>query len=342
MAEHLITFIENLKSNPKVSTFNEAQIKNAVVLPILRRLGWDIENPEEVFPEYSVEARRVDYAIRLRNSNYIFLEVKNPAQDLDNHQEQLLDYSFRQGVELATLTNGMTWLFYLPMKKGDWKTRKFYTIDIIQQDSNDVISKFIDLLSRDNVQSGKAVQHAESIYKGRQKKKAIEDTLPEAWNKIIAEPDTLLIDLIAEITERLCGFKPVSEEVKKFLGNHEPQFLISPEQPEPPGQIRRLPTPIPPSRKISQDDLIPIIVEVLHKRGGKARKEEVEQEIYHMFRETFQQPWYQEKVAQGIPRWQHNLAWAKERAKKRGLIKWPEESGRGYWELTPGAIKRTL
>jgi len=113
MTEQLITFIENIKSNPKVSTFNEAQIKNAVVLPILRRLGWDIENPEEVFPEYSVEARRIDYALRLKNSNHIFLEAKNPGQDLsnDNHQEQLLDYSFHQGVELATLTNGMTWLF---------------------------------------------------------------------------------------------------------------------------------------------------------------------------------------------------------------------------------------
>ena len=135
-------------------------VKVLIVLPILRRLGWDTENSEEVFPEYSVEAKRVDFALRLKNSNYFFLEVKNPGQDVENHQEQLLNYSFRQGVELATLTNGMTWLFYLPMKKGDWKARKFYTIDIIQQDSNDVVSKFIDLLSRDNVQSGKAVQHA--------------------------------------------------------------------------------------------------------------------------------------------------------------------------------------
>ncbi|GAI53783.1 unnamed protein product, partial [marine sediment metagenome] len=46
-----------------------------------------------------------------------------------------------------------------------------------------------------------------------------------------------------------------------------------------------------------------------------------------------QQPYYQELVSNGVPRWQHNLAWAKERAKKKGLIKPPDESGRGYWEL---------
>jgi len=86
-------------------------------------------------------------------------------------------------------------------------------------------------------------------------------------------------------------------------------------------------------------ELIPHIVDVLRKHGGRARKDEVEKEIYQMFRETFQQSWYQETVAGGIPRWQHNLAWAKERAKKKGLIKKPEESGRGYWELTSNAMK---
>lgn len=52
-----------------------------------------------------------------------------------------------------------------------------------------------------------------------------------------------------------------------------------------------------------------------------------------MLYETFNQPWYQETVSGGIPGWQRNLAWAKERAKHKGLIKRPEDSGRGYWEL---------
>lgn len=48
--------------------------------------------------------------------------------------------------------------------------RKFYTIDLIQQESHDVSQKFIDLLSRNSVQTGRALQNAESIYRGRQKK----------------------------------------------------------------------------------------------------------------------------------------------------------------------------
>lgn len=47
---------------------NEAQIKMAVVLPILRTLDWDDANPEEFVPEYSVELQdgthgSVDYAL---------------------------------------------------------------------------------------------------------------------------------------------------------------------------------------------------------------------------------------------------------------------------------------
>lgn len=339
MIEQLTAFIESLKANPKVSIYDEAATKQAIILPLLHLLGWDTYNIDEVTPEFSVENRRVDYSLRLNNSNEFFIEVKKTGEDLEGYQEQLLDYSFRQGVELATLTNGITWWFYLPTKKGDWKARKFYTIDIIQQESIDIASKFVDLLSKNSVQSGKAVQHAESIYKGQMKKKTIDDTLSEAWNNIITESDTLLIDLIAETTEKICGFKPDTEQVKLFLEYHEAEFLISPEPLEELKPPKRSPTPVPPANKISQDDLIPYIVDVLRKRGGRARKDEVEQEIYQMFHETFQQPWYQETVAGGIPRWQHNLAWAKERAKKKGLIKRPEESGRGYWELTVNAMK---
>ena len=37
---------------------NEEQIKMAVILPILRALDWDHDNPEEFVPEYGSAARR--------------------------------------------------------------------------------------------------------------------------------------------------------------------------------------------------------------------------------------------------------------------------------------------
>jgi predicted type IV restriction endonuclease len=42
---------------------NESAIREAVVLPLLRELGWDTQNPQQVFREFPVEAKRVDYAL---------------------------------------------------------------------------------------------------------------------------------------------------------------------------------------------------------------------------------------------------------------------------------------
>jgi len=342
MIERLIAFLESVKNNTKAQLFDEAATKQAIILPLLHLLGWNTYNIDEVTPEFTVENKRVDYSLRLNNTNEVFLEVKKAGEDLEKYQEQLLDYSFRQGVELAILTNGMTFWFYLPTKKGDWKARKFYTIDIIQQEIPDVAQKFIDLLSKANVQTGKALQHAESIYKGKQRKKIIEETLPEAWNKLISEPDSLLVELISETIEKLCGLKPENQEIIHFLKIYEGRFILSPvEEIQITNPPRITSPPISPGKRISQDELIPHIIKVLQKHGGRARKDQVEKEIYQMFKDIFKEPYYQETVSIGVPRWQHNIAWAKERAKKRGLIKRPEESGRGFWELTEKGMKMT-
>src|SRR3989344_4368851 len=114
MSEQLKVFIENLKTNPRVVTFDEAATKQAIILPVLHLLGWNTYNIDEVSPEFSVEGGKVDYSLRDNNSNKVFLEIKKTSEDLEKHEEQLLFYSFRQGVKLASLTNGMTWWFYLP------------------------------------------------------------------------------------------------------------------------------------------------------------------------------------------------------------------------------------
>jgi predicted type IV restriction endonuclease len=161
--EKLIAFIENLKTNRNIGSFDEAATKQAIILPILQMLGWNIFDIDEVMPELSTGNGRVDYSLKLDGSNKVFIEAKNTSEDLERHEEQLLDYSFREGVEIAALTNGTTWWFYLPTQKGDWKERKFFTIDLIQQDSRDASSKFTDLLLKTKVMSGAALENAECI-----------------------------------------------------------------------------------------------------------------------------------------------------------------------------------
>jgi len=218
MEENLLELIENFKRNKGLfEKYNEASIKNAVILRVLKVLGWDPFNPKEVYPEYSIRDNRVDYALRHNDKNVVFIEVKKASEDLGKYQEQLLKYAFQEGVKLAILTNGISWWFYLPLREGSWEQRKFYTIEIYDQESNKIVKSFVDFLSKDNIISGKAIDNAENIYKSKQRKSLIEETLPKAWQKIITEPDDILVELIAETTERLCGYKPENDTVEQFL-----------------------------------------------------------------------------------------------------------------------------
>ncbi|MCB1025327.1 MAG: restriction endonuclease subunit R, partial [Acidobacteria bacterium] len=133
MNEKLATLFNKIRTDGGLLTVSEAQTSQGIVLPILHNLGWNIFDTSEVVPEYSVGGKRVDFALQIDTADKVFLEIKKTSEDLEKHQEQLVYYSFQQGVRLAILTNGVTWWFYLPLEEGSWEHRKFFTIDLMEQ-----------------------------------------------------------------------------------------------------------------------------------------------------------------------------------------------------------------
>jgi predicted type IV restriction endonuclease len=230
MKEELLELIKEIQSERKMISYDEAATKRGVILPILQCLGWNPFNIDEVHPEYAVEKRKVDYALKHGDSKKVFIEVKKVGEDLENHQEQLLNYSFKEGIKLAILTNGITWWFYLPLLEGSWEQRKFYTIEVYDQDAEDITKKFFDFLSKQNVITGKSIENAERIYTSKQKKDLIRKTLPEAWSILLGEADENLIELIAETTEKLCGYKPDHLTVESFLVSYAEDLGVTPQK----------------------------------------------------------------------------------------------------------------
>jgi len=337
MKEKLTIFIENIRIDRRIMSFDEAATKQAVILRLLSILGWDTFNIEEVKPEYSVGGRSVDYSLRIANVNKVFLEVKRIGEDLEKHQEQLLNYSFQEGVKLATLTNGITWWLYLPLYEGSWEQRRFYTIDILQQESDEVTSKFIDFLSKDNIATEKAIQNAEVIYKSRKKQTIIKNALPEAWNKIIFEDDELVIDLISDTTEKLCGYKPDSRVVKQFLSEYKDQLFISkpsivkplPPKAKPPTDKR--PRTTKGERTPRQEFRVPIL-EALIELAGKTKVDEILKKVEIKMKEVLKPVDY-EKLPSGVMiRWQNTAQWERYVMVQDGLLR--SDSPKGIWEIT--------
>ena len=226
MKRQILSFIEELKSNKKLSTFDEASTKQAVVLRLLSFLGWDIFDVAEVYPNYAVGTEKVSYALRTGNTNKIFIEVKRVHKKLDNYQRRLVNLGTRNSVNMAVLTNGITWWFYLIAASGSWKKKWFYTIDILEQKPDAFVSQLINLLGKDKVTKGQSLKAAKSLFQEKRAKLAA-DFLPEAWNQVLSQPNKIFVELLSETTEKLCRYKVDTKSVEKFLHKHLDQWLIN-------------------------------------------------------------------------------------------------------------------
>ena len=102
-----------------------------IVLPVLGNLGWDIYNPEYVYPQYPLERLKVDYGLKISRGKQeglrCIIEVK--AEGNLDADHQLFQYAFLAGAPLAVLTDGKHWRFYLPMVPGKFEERLVRTLD---------------------------------------------------------------------------------------------------------------------------------------------------------------------------------------------------------------------
>lgn len=148
----------------------------------------------------------------------MFIEVKGPGETLDDRAaQQLLDYAFAGGVPLAVLTNGVIWSLYLPLSEGPWTDRRFFTVDLRQQDPDVAAENLIRFLGRESVSSGDAKRSAEELRTSTARAAVVRRTLPLAWRELLGEPDELLVDLLKDRIARLAGHEADDATIKEFL-----------------------------------------------------------------------------------------------------------------------------
>lgn len=195
---------------------NEAAVSNGVVMRLLQALGWPVFDSRIVWPQYTVEGRRVDFALCHKDKPDIFIEVKQVGQG-EGADRQLFEYAFHSGIPMAVLTDGEAWHFYLPAERGHYEERRVYMLNILERSVDECAEIFNRYLAYQAVCSGKSIQAARNDYQDVARKRDIEGNLPVAWQKLLEEQDALLIELIADKVEGLCGFKPDLDAVTDFL-----------------------------------------------------------------------------------------------------------------------------
>src|SRR5215212_9352688 len=196
---------------------NEATVSQGIVQRLINTLGWPVYNTEIVAPEYSLGTRRADYALcHPPREPVILIEVKQVGQS-KGADRQLFEYAFHKGVPMAILTDGQEWNFFLPTEQGDYSERQLYKLDILEREPQEAESSLKRYLEYEAVRSGQAIEAARKDYRNAARKRQAQRTLPDAWTKLIESEDELLLELLSDKVEDLCGVKPDPDAVAAFL-----------------------------------------------------------------------------------------------------------------------------
>jgi hypothetical protein len=222
---------------------NERAVSTSIVVPILRELGWDDSDPTIVKPEYATGKGRVDYALAPRaGSPAVFVEVKGVGKS-GEADRQLFEYAFHEGAQIAVLTDGRIWSFYLPGQFGSYDERRVFQLDLLERDEAEAELRFTRYLARGRIQSGSALSDASADYHDQAARRRAAEKLPQAWMDMLRGPDAELVRLLQDHVEGLSGHRPSDEAVASFLSSQSPGSVMLPKGGTPPSR-RNSPTPV--------------------------------------------------------------------------------------------------
>lgn len=128
----------------KESLQTEESVKNALVMPFIQALGYDVFNPFEVIPEFTCDigtkkGEKIDYAVQKDGNPIILIECKHWAQDLTLHDNQLLRYFHVSTAKFGILTNGIVYRFYTDLEhENKMDERPFLEINMLDVRDNQV------------------------------------------------------------------------------------------------------------------------------------------------------------------------------------------------------------
>lgn len=189
-------FIEKLQSlstkTEKLCSMlqTEEATKNALVMPFINLLGYDIFDPTEVIPEYVADVgikkgEKVDYAIVREGKIIILFECKHCGGDLNiKHASQLFRYFAVTDARIAVLTNGITYKFFTDLEAPNKMDEKpFFEFDIT--DINEITITELKKMTKESFNIDEIVAGAGELKYTRQIKRLIGEQIEKPSDEIV-------------------------------------------------------------------------------------------------------------------------------------------------------------
>jgi hypothetical protein len=155
--EILLKLIEKLRDriqrHSSALRQNEMLTRYVLVDSLLRELGWDTEDPEQVRPEYRSGSGSSDYALISGAKAVMMIEAKKLDESLQGGLQQAIQYCLTEGTPYFAVTDGRRWEIYETHKAVPLAQKQVASFDLGAEALADVVLKIISLW-RPSVETG--------------------------------------------------------------------------------------------------------------------------------------------------------------------------------------------
>ncbi|MCK4447998.1 MAG: type I restriction enzyme HsdR N-terminal domain-containing protein [Candidatus Marinimicrobia bacterium] len=213
--------LEKMKKFRSLYEQNEMAVRDQIMNPMLRGLGWNTENPEEVQPNVYTEEGIPDYSLLKNEKKVLFIEAKKLSIDIEKKEiiSQLAKYCFGEGMRYGVLSNGATWILFRAFQEGTTMAERIvWKVDIENEDITASIRR-LSTISKDNI------ENVETLIKKLQ-------ILDEIWRSLLEEPKELIVGLIPVfenvINEGYPDYEFNSLEIEDFIKERVRELISTP------------------------------------------------------------------------------------------------------------------
>lgn len=223
--EALGVVTEKIKKFRSLYEQNEMAVRDQIVNPILRNLGWNPENPEEVRPNLSTEEGIPDYSLIKDGKKKLFVEAKKLSVDIEQKEvmRQLAKYSFGEGIKYGALTNGAVWMLVRSFEEGTTLTERIvWKVDLENEELPSVFRKII-TISKDNIDLIEVLVKKVQI-------------LDEIWQSLLDEPEEMIKGLMPVVKSIIAqgypGYQFEDTEIEDLLRERIKEIVTGPPEAE--------------------------------------------------------------------------------------------------------------
>jgi hypothetical protein len=176
------------KQIPMIAT--EEATKNALVMPFINALGYNVFDPAEVTPELNADVgvkkgEKVDYAVLKDGAVVMLFECKSVSTNLDKiTPTQLFRYFTVTKARIGILTNGLIYRFFSDLEEPNkMDTRPFLEFDLL--DIEEPVVAELKKLSKGSFDQEAVLEAASELKYTREIKRVLAEQLSAASEEFV-------------------------------------------------------------------------------------------------------------------------------------------------------------